>query len=197
MPATFKRIMSPMCAKLTFLYIASQVPAASARQPYQGGALSPKAPARRVKSLCIVLLAGAVALGVAVSGCGKSDSASAAHSAKQRYHCPMHPTYVSDRPGDCPICGMKLVPIKGDKAIRQASRRCVGRQDRAHQGRPVLLPDGHGSGAGHTRQMPQVRHGPGGEESNCPPATKATRPAQRPRPCPAESASASPPTSGR
>jgi membrane fusion protein, copper/silver efflux system len=28
-----------------------------------------------------------------------------------RYHCPMHPTYVSDRPGDCPICGMKLVPL--------------------------------------------------------------------------------------
>jgi len=23
----------------------------------------------------------------------------------------MHPTYVSDRPGDCPICNMKLVPI--------------------------------------------------------------------------------------
>jgi RND family efflux transporter MFP subunit len=23
----------------------------------------------------------------------------------------MHPTYVSDRPGDCPICGMRLVPI--------------------------------------------------------------------------------------
>lgn len=26
------------------------------------------------------------------------------------YYCPMHPTYVSDRPGDCPICYMKLVP---------------------------------------------------------------------------------------
>ena len=24
----------------------------------------------------------------------------------------MHPTVVSDKPGDCPICGMKLVPIK-------------------------------------------------------------------------------------
>jgi Cu(I)/Ag(I) efflux system membrane fusion protein len=24
----------------------------------------------------------------------------------------MHPTYVIDRPGDCPICNMKLVPIK-------------------------------------------------------------------------------------
>jgi RND family efflux transporter MFP subunit len=32
-----------------------------------------------------------------------------------RYHCPMHPTYTSDRPGDCPICGMKLVPIEGEQ----------------------------------------------------------------------------------
>jgi Cu(I)/Ag(I) efflux system membrane fusion protein len=27
-----------------------------------------------------------------------------------KYHCPMHPSFVSDKPGDCPICGMKLVP---------------------------------------------------------------------------------------
>ena len=30
------------------------------------------------------------------------------------YHCPMHPTVISDQPGDCPICGMKLVPMKTD-----------------------------------------------------------------------------------
>jgi RND family efflux transporter MFP subunit len=29
-----------------------------------------------------------------------------------RYHCPMHPNYISERPGDCPICGMKLVPVE-------------------------------------------------------------------------------------
>ncbi len=25
------------------------------------------------------------------------------------YYCPMHPTVVSDKPGNCPICGMKLI----------------------------------------------------------------------------------------
>ncbi|MDD5674057.1 MAG: efflux RND transporter periplasmic adaptor subunit [Chitinivibrionales bacterium] len=29
------------------------------------------------------------------------------------YQCPMHPNYLSNRPGNCPICGMKLVPAKG------------------------------------------------------------------------------------
>ncbi len=38
--------------------------------------------------------------------CGNGDQDST-----QQYHCPMHPTYVADRPGDCPICGMDLVPI--------------------------------------------------------------------------------------
>jgi len=34
------------------------------------------------------------------------------HAAKAAlYHCPMHPTYTSDRPGECPICGMSLEPI--------------------------------------------------------------------------------------
>lgn len=36
----------------------------------------------------------------------------AAEKPAARYHCAMHPTYTSDHPGDCPICGMKLVPME-------------------------------------------------------------------------------------
>ncbi|MBL7960614.1 efflux RND transporter periplasmic adaptor subunit, partial [bacterium] len=31
---------------------------------------------------------------------------------KQLYTCEMHPEVISDKPGDCPKCGMKLVPKK-------------------------------------------------------------------------------------
>jgi len=34
---------------------------------------------------------------------------------KAKYFCPMHPTYTSDKEGDCPICGMKLVPVEEEK----------------------------------------------------------------------------------
>jgi len=32
-----------------------------------------------------------------------------AHAQAEIYYCPMHPDYTSDKPGDCPICGMHLV----------------------------------------------------------------------------------------
>lgn len=52
-------------------------------------------------------------------GCGESHLSQAdqtAGSTAKKYYCPMHPTYVSDRPGDCPICNMKLTPVGESKA---------------------------------------------------------------------------------
>ena len=36
------------------------------------------------------------------------------------YHCPMHPDFRSDKPGDCGICGMKLVPDEEPAATAAA-----------------------------------------------------------------------------
>ncbi len=30
----------------------------------------------------------------------------------QTYYCPMHPSYRSDHPGNCPVCNMKLIPLE-------------------------------------------------------------------------------------
>ena len=37
------------------------------------------------------------------------------HEKNQKYTCPMHPEVVTEHPGDCPKCGMKLVPIAQQK----------------------------------------------------------------------------------
>ncbi|MBI5244143.1 MAG: efflux RND transporter periplasmic adaptor subunit [Elusimicrobia bacterium] len=38
-----------------------------------------------------------------------------------KYYCPMHPTYIADKPGDCPICNMKLIPMEETSATGQTS----------------------------------------------------------------------------
>jgi len=50
-------------------------------------------------------------------------------SERTQYHCPMHPSYVSDKPGDCPICGMKLVPVQAHAPDPAGSARPSGRAE--------------------------------------------------------------------
>lgn len=57
-------------------------------------------------SICSMLIGSAIA----IEGCARKTGDE--QHAKARYHCPMHPTYISDKPGDCPICGMKLVKVE-------------------------------------------------------------------------------------
>lgn len=36
---------------------------------------------------------------------------------KTLYRCPMHPQYTSDKPGECPICGMTLVKVEEEETM--------------------------------------------------------------------------------
>jgi Cu(I)/Ag(I) efflux system membrane fusion protein len=46
---------------------------------------------------------------------GHQHEATSATSPKQQmYQCPMHPQIIMDHPGNCPICGMTLVPMASD-----------------------------------------------------------------------------------
>ena len=66
-----------------------------------------------VQIICVVLL-----LSIAPS-CSKR-----ATTENTLYTCSMHPQVVQDRPGNCPICGMTLVPMRKD-AIASAKDRAA------------------------------------------------------------------------
>jgi Cu(I)/Ag(I) efflux system membrane fusion protein len=44
----------------------------------------------------------------------------AENEAEEVYVCPMHPQVVQDHPGDCPICGMKLVKRVSDRGLDES-----------------------------------------------------------------------------
>jgi membrane fusion protein, copper/silver efflux system len=59
---------------------------------------------------------------------------------KPKYHCPMHPTFVSDKMGNCPICGMKLVPIEsGDDSA--SSKSHAGHESTVPGYASVMIPN--------------------------------------------------------
>lgn len=53
------------------------------------------------------------------------------------YLCPMHPNYTSDRPSDCPICGMRLV--KKEIKEKSVNKKIVERK-MSHEGHKMKMP---------------------------------------------------------
>jgi len=66
--------------------------------------------------LVIVLVAGAVTVFVRQ----RNNSNHAVHSG-QLYTCGMHPQVIQNKPGNCPICGMKLTPVRQQPGTRDSS----------------------------------------------------------------------------
>jgi RND family efflux transporter MFP subunit len=74
----------------------------------------------------IPVLAALVLLAGGFVACRRGAGAAATNEpSKTQYHCPMHPTYVSDRPGQCPICKMDLVPNESPAGGPHAERRVL------------------------------------------------------------------------
>lgn len=76
-------------------------------------------------------ITGSIALVVALVVAGvlwerrQADHAGHAHAEAEQsaiYYCPMHPTVTSDKPGNCPICGMKLVKRSGSQQADVATQ---------------------------------------------------------------------------
>jgi hypothetical protein len=68
---------------------------------------------------------------------GASAPAHAPDAGATVYTCPMHPEVRSSKPGTCPKCGMKLVPVKPEGS------------GPADAGQPGSTPSGHDHGHGH------------------------------------------------
>ena len=63
------------------------------------------------KSKLFIFLAIAISSGLLIS-CGSDNHDSAKGEDGQLWTCGMHPEVILDEPGQCPICGMNLVPLK-------------------------------------------------------------------------------------
>jgi hypothetical protein len=88
------------------------------------------------------------------------------HEKKQKYTCPMHPEVITDHPGNCPKCGMTLVPIKDQKhrtSNVQRSTSKVGaidpnRPSHTHDHAPSVAAATHGAAGEHGHGMQMEMH---------------------------------------
>jgi multidrug efflux pump subunit AcrA (membrane-fusion protein)/rubrerythrin len=66
----------------------------------------------RVAAFLVALLLIAGGAGVLLTGCGGDHGTAGQAKEGQLYTCGMHPQVIQDKPGNCPICGMKLTPVR-------------------------------------------------------------------------------------
>jgi multidrug efflux pump subunit AcrA (membrane-fusion protein) len=87
---------------------------------------------------------------VFISSCSKGEeNGGTAQAAKTLYTCGMHPQVIQDHPGNCPICGMKLTPVR-----KQAGGENTNNAASAHAGEHKIKYYKSTMMAGEVRQTP-------------------------------------------
>jgi multidrug efflux pump subunit AcrA (membrane-fusion protein)/rubrerythrin len=75
----------------------------------------------RFSGFALTLLFLGVGLGLLLSGCGQKRDKGTQGAQEQLYTCGMHPQVIQNKPGNCPICGMNLTPIRKQAGTSAAS----------------------------------------------------------------------------
>lgn len=70
-------------------------------------------------------LVGLMAVAAAATWGYHAASSGVLSRTESRFHCPMHPSVVMATRGECPICGMDLVPIAGDVKAKAPDARAA------------------------------------------------------------------------
>jgi RND family efflux transporter MFP subunit len=78
---------------------------------------------KKIKFILFAVLLAVVAAG-AIS-CGNNSGRETANATKTLYTCGMHPQIIQDHPGNCPICGMKLTPIRKQAGTGTSGERKI------------------------------------------------------------------------
>jgi RND family efflux transporter MFP subunit len=75
--------------------------------------------------IAVFSLGAGIVLGSSLFGGGGDGAPMEESASKQQYTCGMHPEIISDEPGYCPICEMKLTPIRQEASQTQSGDRKI------------------------------------------------------------------------
>jgi len=96
---------------------------------------------------------------------------------KQKYTCTMHPEVVVDHPGNCPKCGMKLVPVKQEKrrtsnsdksraGVQRSTSKVGAMESPAVASHPLRDPNRPSHAHDHPSSVAAGTHGAAGEHEH-------------------------------